>query len=64
MKRIDELKHFLAVEVQISKNRKTTMTEKPSPFYDGVYVGIEQAEKLMDSHIRFCEKLIAMIDGD
>lgn len=55
----EELRHFLEVEIEITSER---LKDKSNPCYDGVAVGVKEAQKLREHHIRFCEHLLAMID--
>lgn len=33
-------------------------------YYDGVVVGVEEAQKLRRNHINFCKRLLRMLDVD
>lgn len=52
----DEAIHFLEVEISQSKDRKNK-----GPFFDGVDVGIAEANQLLDRHIRFCKQIIDIL---
>lgn len=54
-----ELKHFLEFEIQQSTEWQK---EKANTVYDGVYVGRAEAEELIKKHIKFCERLLSIIE--
>ena len=56
---LEELKHFLEVEIELTSER---LKDKSNPAYDGVCVGAKEAEKLKENHIKFCQRLLAMIN--
>ncbi len=53
----EEVKHFLETEIKISKER----TKLLNPIYDGQYVGVLKANKLLDNHIRFCKRILELL---
>ena len=59
--RLEELRHFLVFEIE---RNHAWQKDFLNPFYDGVYVGLDKARTLRRAHIRFCERLLAMIDKE
>lgn len=57
--RCKELRHFLEVEIERTRNWQE---DGLNPFYDGVCVGVKSARTLRRAHIRFCERLLSMIE--
>ena len=55
MNKIEEIEHFLEMEIEITKDRHDVMA------YDGIVVDADTAKQLNQSHIRFCEKILKMI---
>lgn len=55
-----KLKHFLKAEIDYTQERLSGS----SPFYDGVLVGFEKANKLKRNHIRFCDRLLKMLQEE
>lgn len=55
----EELKHFLEAEIEITSE---WLKDEANPCYDGVCVGVEEARKLKEHHIRFCQRMLAMIN--
>lgn len=55
MKMNEELKHYLEVEIELSQENKAYH----SVYYDGIDVGSDELKnKLLESHIRFCKRII------
>lgn len=48
MSRVDAIIHFLEMEIEQLQSRKNK-----SPVFNGVNVGIEQANQLIDRHIGY-----------
>ena len=48
-----ECNHFLDIEIERSKEA----LNKDGNCYDGVKVGFDERDKLLQSHIRFCEQI-------
>ena len=57
--KVDGVAEFLKSEISICDKR---LEEEPSPYYDGVNVGFTNAQELTISHIRFCKKLLEMMN--
>ena len=57
--KIDNVGEFLKSEIRICDKR---LEEEPSPYYDGVNVGFTNAQELTINHIRFCKKLLEMMN--
>ena len=57
--KVDGVAEFLKSEIRICDKR---LEEEPSPYYDGVNVGITNAQELTINHIRFCKKLLEMMN--
>ena len=55
----DGVAEFLKSEIRICNKR---LEEEPSPYYDGVNVGFTNAQELNINHIRFCKKLLEMMN--
>lgn len=58
--RTDGVADFLKREIRICEER--LQNDKSNPFYDGVGVGVKEAQKLKSNHIRFCKKLLEMMN--
>ena len=57
--KVDGVAEFLKSEISICDKR---LEEEPSPYYDGVNVGFTNAQELNINHIRFCKKLLEMMN--
>lgn len=57
---MEEVKHFL--EVEIKRCRNVHPNDPYNSFYDGVWVGLDDAQTLRRRHISFCERLLKMIE--
>ena len=57
--KVDDVAEFLKSEIKICDNR---LEEEPSPYYDGVNVGFTNTQELTINHIRFCKKLLEMMN--
>lgn len=57
--KVDGVTEFLKSEIKICDKR---LEEEPSPYYDGVNVGFTNAQELTINHIRFCKKLLEMMN--
>ena len=57
--KVDGVAEFLKSEIMICDKR---LEEEPSPYYDGVNVGFTNAQELNINHIRFCKKLLEMMN--
>lgn len=57
--KVDGVAEFLKSEIRICDKR---LEEEPSPYYDGVNVGFTNAQELNINHIRFCKKLLEMMN--
>lgn len=57
--KVDGVSEFLKSEIRICDKR---LEEEPSPYYDGVNVGFTNAQELNINHIRFCKKLLEMMN--
>ena len=57
--KVDGVAEFLKSEIMICDKR---LEEEPSPYYDGVKVGFTNAQELNINHIRFCKKLLEMMN--
>lgn len=57
--KVDGAAEFLKSEIRICDKR---LEEEPSPYYDGVNVGFANAQELNINHIRFCKKLLEMMN--
>lgn len=60
MDSIEEIRHFLEKEIEISERRLEA--DPQNLFYDGVDVGRLKSKKLIKNHISFCKRIIQMID--
>ena len=56
---VDGAAEFLKREIRICYKR---LEEEPSPYYGGVKVGFTKAQELNINHIRFCKKLLEMMN--
>ena len=56
---VDCVAEFLKSEIRICDKR---LEEETSPYYDGVNVGFTNAQELTINHIRFCKKLLEMMN--
>lgn len=56
---VDGVAEFLKSEIRICDKR---LEEEPNPYYDGVNVGFTNAQELNINHIRFCKKLLEMMN--
>ena len=56
---VDGVAEFLKSEIRICDKR---LEEEPNPYYDGVNVGFTNAQELTINHIRFCKKLLEMMN--
>lgn len=57
--KVDDVAEFLKSEIKICDKR---LEEEPSPYYDGVNVGFTNTQELTINHIRFCKKLLEMMN--
>lgn len=57
--KVDSVAEFLKSEIRICDKR---LEEEPNPYYDGVKVGFTNAQELNINHIRFCKKLLEMMN--
>lgn len=57
--KVDGVAEFLKSEIRICDKR---LEEEPNPYYDGVNVGFTNAQELTINHIRFCKKLLEMMN--
>ena len=57
--KVDGVAEFLKSEIRICDKR---LEEEPSPYYGGVNVGFTNAQELTINHIRFCKKLLEMMN--
>ena len=56
--KVDGVAEFLKSEIRICDK----MLEEPSQYYDGVNVGFTNAQELNINHVRFCKKLLEMMN--
>lgn len=57
--KVDGVAEFLKSEIRICDKR---LEEEQNPYYDGVNVGFTNAQELTINHIRFCKKLLEMMN--
>ena len=57
--KVDGVAEFLKSEIRICDERLDGI---PSEYYDGVKVGFTKAQELTINHIRFCKKLLEMMN--
>lgn len=57
--KVDGVAEFLKSEIRICDKR---LEGEPNPYYDGVNVGFTNAQELTINHIRFCKKLLEMMN--
>ncbi len=57
--KVDNVAEFLKSEIRICDKG---LEEEQSPYYDGVNVGFTNAQELTINHIRFCKKLLEMMN--
>lgn len=57
--KVDGVAEFLKNEIRICDKR---LEEEQSPYYDGVNVGFTNAQELNINHLRFCKKLLEMMN--
>lgn len=57
--KVDGVAEFLKSEIKICDKR---LEEEPNPYYDGVNVGFTNSQELTIKHIRFCKKLLEMMN--
>ena len=57
--KVDGVAEFLKSEIRICDKR---LEEETSPYYGGVNVGFTNAQELNINHIRFCKKLLEMMN--
>ena len=57
--KVDSVAEFLKSEIRICDKR---LEEEQSPYYDGVNVGFTNAQELNINHLRFCKKLLEMMN--
>ena len=57
--KVDGVAEFLKSEIRICDKR---LEEEQSPYYDGVNVGFTNAQELNINHLRFCKKLLEMMN--
>ena len=57
--KVDGVAEFLKSEIRICDKR---LEEEQSPYYDGVNVGFTNAQELNINHVRFCKKLLEMMN--
>lgn len=57
--KVDGVAEFLKSEIRICDKR---LEEETSPYYGGVKVGFTKAQELTINHIRFCKKLLEMMN--
>ena len=61
MNNIDDVIHFFETEIERSKLWRDC-TE--SDCFNGVQVGLKEAKKLQDRHIKYCQNIIERIRSD
>ena len=57
--KVDGVAEFLKSEIRIFDKR---LEEETSPYYGGVKVGFTKSQELNINHIRFCKKLLEMMN--
>ena len=57
--KVDGVAEFLKSEIRICDER---LDGSPSEYYDGVKVGFTNTQELTINHIRFCKKLLEMMN--
>lgn len=57
--KVDGVAEFLKSEIRICDKR---LEEEQSMYYDGVNVGFTNSQELTIKHIRFCKKLLEMMN--
>lgn len=57
--KVDGVAEFLKSEIRICNKR---LEEEQNQYYDGVNVGFTNAQELTINHIRFCKKLLEMMN--
>ena len=57
--KVDGVAEFLKSEIRICDER---LGGSPSEYYDGVNVGFTNAQELTINHVRFCKKLLEMMN--
>ena len=57
--KVDGVAEFLKSEIRICDKR---LEEETNPYYDGVNIGFTNAQELNIKHIRFCKKLLEMMN--
>ena len=57
--KVDGVAEFRKSEIRICDKR---LREETSTYYDGVNVGFTNAQELTINHIRFCKKLLEMMN--
>ena len=57
--KVDGVAEFLKSEIRICDKG---LEEEPSPYYNGVNVGFTNAQELNINHLRFCKKLLEMMN--
>lgn len=56
---MNKVEGFLKAEIEISQERKNG-----NGMYDGVHVGIAQANQLLDRHIWFCNHVLKLMEEE
>ncbi|WP_367567216.1 hypothetical protein [Lacrimispora sp.] len=56
---MNEVEGFLKAEIEKSRERKNK-----NGMYDGVNVGIAQANQLLDRHIWFCNHILRLMEKE
>lgn len=56
---VDKIVHFFEMEIEQARSRKNKY-----PVFNGVNVGIAQANQLLDKHIWYCQNIIDRIRSD
>ena len=59
---MDNVKHFLKVEIELTTQRLNA--DDGNPFYDGVNVGYLNSVDLLQKHIWFCRHLLKLIEKE
>lgn len=56
MNTVDDVIHFFEMEIEQARSRKNKY-----PVFNGVNVGIAQANQMIDKHIWYCQNIIDRI---
>ena len=54
------LKRFFESEIEVMTKRLQNV--EYGSFFHGVYVGTEKAHKLMEEHVKYCERILELIE--